>query len=98
MEENRRQLKSGLDFGFFQPCYHYTTLQQVNDIRSAFLFSFWTLVYMLSFTVCITVILKSVVTFGDLFEERTSVIRHITSRYMETLFFLKKNPFEFKVI
>lgn len=40
---------------------------------------------MLSFAVYITVILKSVVTFGDLFEERTSVIRHITCRHRETL-------------
>ena len=82
-------MKFVLDFSFFQPCYHYVTLQQVNDVRSAFLLSFRTLVYMLSFTVCITVILKSVMTFGDLFKKRTSVIRHITSRHMEALFFKK---------
>ena len=52
---------------------------------------------MLSFAICIIIILKSVMTFGDLFEEIASVIRHITSRDMEALF-LKKDSFEFKVI
>lgn len=76
------------------------TLQQVNDVKSAFLFSFWTLIYMFSFIFfCIIVILKSVITFGDLFEDRTSVTRYVTSRDMETFFFfLKKDSFEFKII
>lgn len=50
---------------------------------------------MLSFIICIIVILKLIMTFEGLFEEMTSVVRHITSRDMKT--FLKKDFFEFKV-